>query len=75
MVGATISYSTPVTDANGDGTQVTFSSGPAFLSFTPNVLTNGSTTTAAQAGNYSVAMEVCDVWNACTVSSFELWID
>lgn len=62
-------------DVDGDATTITYENGPAWLAFTSPTTSNGSAITAAQAGNWSVAMKVCDTWNACSVSSYVLWIN
>ena len=70
-----MSFAIANTDAEGDATTMTWSGLPTFLSFLSPTLANNTAVTAAQAGKHSVGMRVCDVWNACTSSSFILWID
>ena len=74
-VGSTISLSYTTTDADGDAMTITYQAGPSWLAFSSPVQSNNTAITAIQAGNFSVTMEVCDSWGACTVSSFVLWIN
>jgi len=55
-VGTAVSYAIAASDADADAYTITFNSGPAWLTFASPTQTNSSAVTAAQAGNYSVAM-------------------
>ena len=74
-VGSTVSYAIASTDADGDAMTITYENGPAWLNFASPTQSNNTAIAAIHAGNWSVAMKVCDTWNACTVNSFVLWIN
>ena len=60
-----------VSDVDGDTMTVDIPSPPAWSTWTPNTLSIATgATTAAEAGNHTVAVEVCDEHGACTVDSF-----
>lgn len=69
-VGSTIGFLIAVTDAEGDVTTTTAVDPPTFLTWTTPSFNNNTVTTAAHAGIHTIAMRVCDVWNACTIESF-----
>jgi len=54
---------------------------PAFMTWTTDIMTwttsflNSSALVPADAGDHSIAMRVCDIWNACTTESFKLTIN
>lgn len=55
---------------------MTIDNPPAFSTWVPNTLTIAAgTTVAADAGNHTVAMSVCDEHDACTTGSFIITIN
>jgi hypothetical protein len=74
-VGQTIGFLIAVTDAEGDVTTTTAVDPPSFVTFTAPSFNNNTVTTVANAGIHTIAMRVCDVWNACTIESFRLIIN
>ena len=71
-IDTTPGFSIAVTDPDGDTTTTTAIDPPSFMNWaTPNFI-NGS---APIAGDYTIAMRVCDQWNLCTIESFKLTIN
>lgn len=71
-IDTTPGFSIAVTDPDGDTTTTTAIDPPSFMTWTTPSFINGS---APIAGDYTIAMRVCDVWNLCTTESFKLTIN
>ena len=71
-IDQSVSFSISVTDLDGDVTTTIALDPPSFMTWNTPIFTNGS---ALVAGDYTIAMRVCDIWNACTTESFKLTIN